>query len=101
MRFDDKTSRPDRQKADKIAAIRSFSVQFVENCKVSYVPGEFMMLLMKCFMSSGAAVALFSICQKTGQMRPKDTSNVRCKIFLHIQPKLVLWKAARWTIQRI
>jgi hypothetical protein len=40
-RFDDKTSRIDRQQNDKLAAIREFFDNFVEKCKAFYVPSPY------------------------------------------------------------
>lgn len=92
MRFDDKTSRPDRHKTDKIAAIRRLSDQFVENCKASYIPGEFMMSLMKCFMRSGAGVALYSICQKPARFGLKIQAMCDAKSFYTNNLKLYCGK---------
>lgn len=39
IRFDDKTTRPERKKTDKLAAIRFTLDCFVENCKRNYTPG--------------------------------------------------------------
>lgn len=40
VRFDDKTTRADRKKTDKLAAIRFTIDRFVENCKNNYCLGE-------------------------------------------------------------
>lgn len=41
MRFDDITSREDRQRIDKLAPIRDIFEEFVENCKLNYRVSEF------------------------------------------------------------
>lgn len=42
LRFDDKSTRVERRKTDKLAAIRFIYDKFIENSKRSYVPGSFM-----------------------------------------------------------
>ena len=42
MRFDDKRSRHERRQSDKLAPIRSVLEKFINNCKDSYSPGEFL-----------------------------------------------------------
>ncbi|XP_046663091.1 piggyBac transposable element-derived protein 1-like [Homalodisca vitripennis] len=44
MRFDDITSREDRQKLDNLAPIRDLFEEFVENCKLHYRVSEFVTL---------------------------------------------------------
>lgn len=41
LRFDDRATREDRKKFDKLAPIRSIFDSFVKNCKESYNPSEF------------------------------------------------------------
>jgi len=41
LRFDDKTTRVERRKVDKLAAIRDFFQAFVNNCKSSFNLGEY------------------------------------------------------------
>ena len=41
LRFDDKATRAERKKVDKLAPIRQIFEMFVENCKANYVPSEF------------------------------------------------------------
>ncbi|XP_050502395.1 piggyBac transposable element-derived protein 4 isoform X4 [Diabrotica virgifera virgifera] len=41
LRFDDKNTRSERKKVDKLAAIREFFQAFVNNCKSSYNLGEY------------------------------------------------------------
>lgn len=42
IRFDDKTTRPERKQTDKLAAIRWILDEFTKNCKNNYSVGEFM-----------------------------------------------------------
>ncbi|CAH2006856.1 unnamed protein product, partial [Acanthoscelides obtectus] len=42
IRFDDKTTRHERKKIDKLAAVRYVLDKFVSNCKKNYSMGEFM-----------------------------------------------------------
>lgn len=52
LRFDDRSTREERKKIDKQAAISSIYDKFVENCKNEYIPSERMSIsserLMKC-----------------------------------------------------
>ncbi|KAL4101127.1 hypothetical protein QTP88_021147 [Uroleucon formosanum] len=41
LRLDDVTDRKDREKTDKLAAVREFQSDFVKNCQNSYSVGEF------------------------------------------------------------
>jgi len=41
LRLDDVTDRKDREKTDKLAAVREFESDFVKNCQNSYSVGEF------------------------------------------------------------
>lgn len=41
LRFDDKTTREERKRVDKLAPVRQIFEMFVENCKKSYTPSEF------------------------------------------------------------
>ncbi len=42
VRFDDKHTRSDRQRVDRLAAVRILLETFVTNCKSSYTPSEFL-----------------------------------------------------------
>lgn len=42
IRFDDKSTRIDRGSVDKLAALRSMLDSFVNNCKTSYCPSEYL-----------------------------------------------------------
>ena len=41
LRFDDKATREEREKVDKLAPIRQIFEMFVQNCKKNYTPSEF------------------------------------------------------------
>ena len=41
LRFDDKTTRDERKRDDKFAAIRSLWNEFIENCESNYTPGAY------------------------------------------------------------
>lgn len=40
LRFDDRKTREDRKKIDRLAPIRDIFLKFVKNCQESYIPGE-------------------------------------------------------------
>lgn len=42
LRFDNKDSREERRKIDKLAPIRALFDRFVENCQAAYVPSEYL-----------------------------------------------------------
>ena len=42
LRFDDSQTRPERQKFDKLAAIRTIFDQFTSQCKIVYSPSEYL-----------------------------------------------------------
>lgn len=41
LRFDNKSNRPERQKTDKLAAVRDLFELFISNCKANYTPSEY------------------------------------------------------------
>lgn len=64
--FDDKRTRKDRKKDDKIAATREFYTNFVSNCQKNYNLSEFV-TIVKFYTHFKVDVHLFNICHQSLQ----------------------------------
>lgn len=79
LRFDDKTTRQERKRADNLAAIRSFFENFVSNCQAVYTPSE--------YMTIDEQLAAFHGCCSFRQCLPNKPSKYGIKIYALVDAK--------------